>query len=100
MSVDIEAIAVQMEAAIKNKVVTRFMYAKPGEEEEARRAVPYEMDISKDGNRFVRCYDLDRGETRAFRLDRFTKESILYFHPEDFISAEKWEAINEMYLTA
>ena len=100
MPVDQEAVKIQINAAMKEKLLIKFYYRKPDDGMAIRRGVPYEIDSTKDGNELVRCYDIDRGEVRAFRLDRFETDNVEFFHPQTFISEEKWEAINEMYLTA
>lgn len=100
MEVDVKAISMQVNAAMENKLLIKFKYEKPGEKAEVRRAIPYEMASTKEGHYLARCYDIDRGEVRAFRLDRFDDEDVQYFQPQDFLSEEKWEAIDQMYLTA
>jgi len=101
MSVDVQVIGTQVKAAMDQKLLIKFYYRKPDDIGMAiRRGIPYEMATTKDGNRVVRCYDLDRGEVRAFRLDRFETEDVEFFHPRNFLSEEKWEAIDMMYLTA
>lgn len=101
MSVDVQVIGTQVKAAMDQKLLIKFYYRKPDEiGMSIRRGLPYELSSTKDGNEIVRCYDLDRGEVRAFRLDRFETENVEFFHPLTFMSEEKFEAIDAMYLTA
>lgn len=100
MEVDVQAISMQVNAAMENKLIVKFKYEKPDGDLTIRRAIPYEMASTKEGHYLARCYDIDRGEVRAFRLDRFFDEDIEFFHPRTFISENKWEAIEAMYLTA
>lgn len=100
MAVNAELVKVSLDAAMKEQLIAKFEYEKADGEYCTRRGIPYEFITSKAGDQLVRCYDIDRGESRSFRLDRFQDDDIEFFHPEWFISKDKWEAISALYFTA
>jgi proteasome accessory factor C len=55
--------------AIEHRIVVHLDYRKPGAPTERRTVAPTALEL-RDGEAYVRGYDLDRGAERRFRLDR------------------------------
>ncbi|MFC7430419.1 MULTISPECIES: helix-turn-helix transcriptional regulator [unclassified Agrococcus] len=55
--------------AIEHRVVVHLDYRKPGAPTERRTVAPTALEL-RDGQAYVRGFDLDRGAERRFRVDR------------------------------
>jgi proteasome accessory factor BC len=88
--------------AIQRHRVLELHYYKENEDEFSKRAVePYQLVNGPEG-RYLGCFDLDRSDTRHFRLDRM-KEAVITerdFEPRDGVeqrlAEQEWLAHGEV----